>query len=74
MNLFHFHKWTVADSKPITVTEYGYFLMGVYSPFPEPVSRPETQVLYRCTCGEVKAEKLFGHWDFELLANGAPRK
>lgn len=71
MRLFHFHKWIVVDSKPITATEYGYFLMGVYTPFPAPVSRPETQVLYRCACGKVEAGKLSGHWDIKALAGKA---
>jgi hypothetical protein len=71
MSLFHFHKWEVAESKPITSTAYGYFSFGVFISFDNPVSRPETHVLYRCKCGKVKAETIKGHWDKEVLAGAS---
>lgn len=71
MSLFHFHKWQAEAVIPMVQTARGYFLGGVYMPYPEPKISQVTEVLYSCKCGLHKTESLIGHWTMENLAAGS---
>lgn len=62
---FHWHKWEIVASniriQPILVG-------GLH----EDIGVPNTDILYKCSCGKVKEDSIHGRWTLEQLRSSGP--
>lgn len=72
--MIHFHKYVPVSARHRSQPVFDS-LTHLTGKFVDGVVIPQTDVLYRCQCGKVKAESLDGYWRIEDItgAGTAPK-